>query len=111
MDKTLWFTRSDSFGPDPDVGGALFQAFRNSLHERLTEPTTFAFINRGVFLTLDDSPVLSSLQALEASGCRFLSCGTCLDFFGVRDRLAAGQVGSIPVLQELMIESTKVITL
>jgi hypothetical protein len=111
MDGTLWYARSDSLGADPAIGGALFQAFWNSLHERLTEPTTFAFVNRGVFLTLDDSPVRESLQALEATGSRFLSCGTCLDFYHARERLSVGQVGSIVLLQELMLQATKVITL
>jgi Ni,Fe-hydrogenase I small subunit len=80
-------------------------------HERLDEPAAIAFVNRGVFLTLADSPVLDALQQLAAGGSRMLSCGTCLDYFGVRDRLAVGEVGSIPVLQELMIAADKVITL
>ncbi|MCL4367860.1 MAG: DsrE family protein, partial [Actinobacteria bacterium] len=81
------------------------------LHERLGEPATFAFINRGVLLTIADSPVLDALQHLAAGGSRILSCGTCLDYFAVRDRLAVGEVGSIPVLQELMIAADRVITL
>lgn len=111
MAGTLWYVSSDSLGVDASIGTRLAQSFWNSLHERLQGPTTVAFVNRGVFLTLDDSPVLEALQQLTAGGSRVLSCGTCLDYFDVRDRLAVGEVGSIPVLQELMLAADKVITL
>jgi hypothetical protein len=67
-------------------------------------------LNRGVFLALDDSPVLESLRALEARGSRFLSCGTCLDYYEVKERLAVGEVGSMVLIQELMIAADKVVT-
>ena len=111
MPGTLWYVRSDSLGLDTTIGTRLAQSFWNTLHERLDEPATIAFVNRGVFLTIADSPVLDALQQLAGSGSRILSCGTCLDYFAVRDSLAVGEVGSIPVLQELMIAADKVVTL
>ena len=111
MTGTLWYITSDSLGADPTIGTRLAQSFWNSLHERLDEPATFTFVNRGVFLTVDDSPVVEALRHLAAGGSRILSCGTCLDYFEVRERLAVGEVGSIPVLQELMVAAGKVITL
>lgn len=106
----LWYIRADSLGVDETIGKRLVQSFWNNLPEKLVEPATFAFLNRGVFLTLDDSPVLESLRALEASGSRFLSCGTCLDFYQVKERLAVGEVGTMPLIQELMVTADKVIT-
>jgi hypothetical protein len=111
MSGTLWYMGSDSLGADTTIGTRLAQSFWNSLHERLDGPTTIAFVNRGVFLTIDDSPVLEALQHLAAGGSRILSCGTCLDYFGMRERLAVGEVGSIPVLQQLMVAAGKVISL
>jgi len=108
--QTLLYVRSDSLGADQEIGARLAQAFFNSLHERLDGTATVAFANRGVFLTLDDSPVLEGLRRLSEKGCRIYSCGTCLDYYRVRDRLAVGEVGSIPLLQQLMLEATKVIT-
>ena len=66
MAGTLWYVRSDSLGADETIGTRLAQSFWNRLHERLEEPTTVAFVNRGVFLTLDDSPVLEALRQLTA---------------------------------------------
>jgi len=110
MNTTLWYIRADSLGADEAIGRRLVQSFWNNLPTKLPEPATFAFMNRGVFLALDDSPVLESLRELEAAGSRILSCGTCLDFYGVKDRLAVGEVGTMPLLQELMIAADKVIT-
>ena len=110
MTSTLWHIRGDSLGADETIGTRLMQSFWNNLPEQLAEPATFAFLNRGIFLTLDDSPVLESLRALEAAGSRLLSCGTCLDFYQVKERLAVGEVGSMPLVQELMIGAHKVIT-
>lgn len=110
MTSTLWYIRSDSLGVDEAIGTRLVQAFWNNLPDKLSQPATFAFLNRGVFLTLDDSPVLESLRALEAAGSRILSCGTCLDYYQVKERLAVGEVGTMPLVQELMVAADKVIT-
>lgn len=107
---TLYYVRSESLGVDPDIGGRLAQAFWNSLHERLDEPATFAFANRGIFFALDDSPVLEGLRRLEKKGCPIYVCGSCMDYYGVRDRLAVGEPGSIPLLQQLMRDAAKVVT-
>lgn len=108
--RTLYYVRSESLGVDPEIGERLAQSFWNSLHERLDEAADVAFANRGVFLTLDDSPVLDGLKRLTEKGCRIYACGTCLDYYQVRDRLAVGEVGSIPLLQQLMRDAGKVIT-
>lgn len=107
---TLYYVRSDSLGADAEIGSRLAQAFWNSFHERLDKPAFFAFANRGVFFALDDSPVLDGLKRLQDQGCRLYVCGTCMDYYGVRDRLAVGEPGSIPLLQELMRDAAKVVT-
>jgi hypothetical protein len=111
MPGALFYVDSDSLGVDPVIGTRLMQSFWNSFGERLDGTVTVAFVNRGVLLTLDDSPVLASLRDLEARGCRLLSCGTCLDYFEVRERLRVGEVGSIPLLQELFFGADKVVSL
>jgi hypothetical protein len=107
---TLFYVRSDSLGTDPEIGRRLAQSFFNSLHERLDGGESVFFANRGVFLTLDDSPVLEGLRRLVQKGCRIYACGTCLDYYEVRPRLTVGEVGSIPLLQQLMCEACKVVT-
>lgn len=108
--RTLYYVRSDTLGTEPEIGRLLAQSFWNSLHERLAEPADVALANRGIFLALDDSPVLEGMRALEQRGCNIYVCGTCLDYYQARDRMAVGQVGSIVRLQQLMIEASKVVT-
>ncbi|MHB1345206.1 MAG: hypothetical protein ACYCX3_12735 [Thermoleophilia bacterium] len=110
MTAVLWYIRTDRLGVDETIGKRLAQSFWNNLPEELTAPATFAFLNRGVLLTLDDSPVLESLRTLEARGSRLLSCGTCLDFYEVKERLSVGEVGTMSLVQELMVAADKVIT-
>ncbi|MHB9149291.1 MAG: DsrE family protein [Thermoleophilia bacterium] len=107
----LWYVRSDGLGQDEKIGGRLIQSFFNSIGERVQEPADFFFMNRGIFLTLDDSPVLDALRGLESKGCRLLSCGTCLDYFQATERLSVGSVGSMAILQGLMVEADQVVTL
>jgi len=108
--QTLYYIRTDSLGTDPDIGGQLAQAFWNSFHERLEGVATFAFANKGIFLALDDSPVIEGLKRLAERGCPIYVCGSCMDYYEVRDRLAVGEPGSIPLLQQLMCDAAKVVT-
>jgi len=116
LTDTLWHINSDSLGEDREIGGRLIQTFWNSLEEQMEgqstfASSTFAFINRGIFLTLEDSPVLEALKRLEERGSLLLSCGTCLDYFQAKERLAVGEVGNMARLQKLMLSSSKVVTL
>jgi hypothetical protein len=72
-------------------------------------PKKLLFYNRGVFLTLNDSPVLQELQALEEKGLELLVCGTCLDFYKVRDRLAAGKVSNMFTILESQLQAHRII--
>ena len=74
-------------------------------------PETIIFFNAGVWLTLDDSPVIDDLRDLEANGMTILACGTCLNHFGITDRLAVGVVSNMYDIAETMLNAGKVVTL
>lgn len=100
---------SDRMGEgDPALGDILMRAFLQSLVQMET-PQKMVFYNRGVFLTLNDSPVLPELKGLEEMGVKLLVCGTCLDFYKVRDRLAAGQVSNMFAILESQIQAGRII--
>jgi len=48
------------------------------------------FINGGVKLTTETSFVLKELQEYERTGVTVLSCGTCLEHFGLTTQKAVG---------------------
>ncbi len=74
-------------------------------------PAVICFYTEGVKLVAEGSPVIESLQQLEAKGTRLIVCGTCLDYFGLRNRVAAGIVGGMNDILEAQWRAQKVITL
>ena len=55
--------------------------------------------------------MLEALQSLEARGVRLILCGTCLNWFGLTDRLRVGIVGGMTDIIEAQRLADKVITL
>ncbi len=107
--STVVVFASDRMGDgDPELGAILMRAFCQTIVQ-LSAPQKLLFYNRGVFLTLDDSPVLSELKALEEAGVSLLVCGTCLDFYKVRERLAAGQVSNMFSILEAQMQAGRII--
>jgi len=93
---------------DPELGAILMRAFCQTLVQ-LEAPKKLLFYNRGVFLTLADSPVLPELKGLEEMGVELLVCGTCLDFYKVRERLSAGKVSNMFAILEAQMQSDRII--
>lgn len=81
-------------GP-PELGYVLMKSFMLTLKELDPAPQTLIFMNTGVKLACTDSSVLEHLQAIEQKGTQILVCGTCLDFFGIKDQLQVGKVSNM----------------
>ncbi len=58
-------------------------------------PSQICFYTDGVRLCIEGSPVLSELRALEAKGVELVLCSTCLDRFGLANRVAVGIIGGM----------------
>ena len=89
--KILVFIPTDRMGfGDDELGKKLMISFIKTLKEMGDELWQIVFVNNGVKLTIDGSPVLEELKAYAADGLSILVCGTCLSHF---DLLEAKQVG------------------
>jgi len=75
---------------EPDLGEKLMKAFLNVLLESGELPARIIFMNSGVFLSTEGSPVLETLNRYRDQGTEILSCGTCLDYYGRKERLRVG---------------------
>lgn len=94
---------SPQFGNgERELGEILMKGYMYTLTETKPYPKALLFVNSGVSLTLEDSPVLEHLRKLESVGVQILSCGTCLDYYKVKDRLSVGGVGNMYAIVELM---------
>jgi selenium metabolism protein YedF len=94
---------SDKLGNGDDkLGTALMKSYMFALSESSMPPKTLLFVNGGVHLTTEGSDVLDSLRKMEDKGTEIMSCGTCLDFYNLKDKLVAGTVSNMYTIVEKM---------
>jgi len=74
-------------------------------------PAAICFYTEGVKMVIDGSPVLEQLAALEKKGVRLIVCSTCLNYFGLADKVKIGIVGGMTDILEAQLRAGKVITL
>lgn len=110
-DLTILFGK-DKLGEGSDeLGSILMKGYIYTLTEAIPFPSTLLFLNGGVKLTTEGSPVLDDLLKLQSEGVEILSCGTCLDYFGLKDKLAVGEVTNMYTIVEKLKNATNTITL
>jgi len=74
-------------------------------------PAAICFYTEGVRMVIDGSPVLEQLGALEKKGVRLIVCSTCINYFGLADRVKTGIIGGMADILEAQLRARKVITL
>lgn len=87
---------------DEKLGKALMKAFVFALTRQDTLPETVLCYNTGAFLTCEGADTLEDLKLLESEGVTVLTCGTCLDFYGLKEKLAVGGVTNMYDIVERM---------
>ena len=99
------FTQDVLGNGSPELGTILIKSFFISLLETNPQPRAILLLNSGVRLAVADSPVLPSLTALAERGVTVLSCGTCLDYFNLKDKLSVGAITNMfSILAELNVQ-------
>jgi selenium metabolism protein YedF len=83
---------------DDELGRKLMKTFINIIGMMDNMPSLIAFYNSGVKLTVKDSGVDDILMELEKRGVRMLICSTCIDYFGIGDKIAAGEKSNMFVI-------------
>ena len=84
------------------LGKALMKAFVFALTKQDVLPETILCYNTGAYLTTDGADTLEDLKLLESEGVTILTCGTCLDFYGLKEKLAVGGVTNMYDIVERM---------
>ena len=109
----VMFIGKDHVGEgDPELGHNLMKMALYTLSESEQPPSALLFMNSGVkLLTGDNEQTIEHVKALEAKGAEVLACGTCLDFYGLKDDLQVGTVSNMYDILEHMRQAPKVITL
>ncbi|HFC98579.1 MAG TPA: sulfurtransferase-like selenium metabolism protein YedF [Thermosulfurimonas dismutans] len=101
---------SDRMGEgDEELGRKLMVNFLQTLPQVSPLPQALIFYNRGVFLTVEGSPVLSALRELEGKGVKILSCWTCLSHYDLEDKLRVGQASNMYEILSLLMRADRVL--
>ena len=94
-----------------ELGRALIKSFLYALAQLEVPPVTLLFFNGGAKLTVEGSQSLDDLRALEEAGTEILTCGTCLDYYGLKDKLAVGSVTNMYRIAEILTTADRLVTL
>ena len=94
---------------DPKLGTSLMKAFVFALTKQDQLPETVLCYNTGAYLTCEGADTLEDLKLLESEGVTVLTCGTCLDFYGLKEKLAVGGVTNMYDIVERMENAEKIV--
>jgi hypothetical protein len=110
MEKgTVCLVTRNGLGEAPeDLQRILAVNFFGILADSDLSPETVLFYAGGVKLACEGSAIVESLRSLEKKGTRLILCRTCLDYFGLIDKVAVGSVGKMTDIVAALEEATKV---
>ena len=94
---------------DAKLGTSLMKAFVFALTKQDHLPETILCYNTGAYLTCEGADTLEDLKLLESEGVTVLTCGTCLDFYGLKEKLAVGGVTNMYDIVERMEKAAAII--
>lgn len=109
-DNTVVVVSSDRMGTGNDeLGKVLIKGFIFAVTQLDTLPKTMLFYNGGATLTAEGSDSLEDLKSLEAQGVEIMTCGTCLDYYGLKEKLQVGTVTNMYSIVETMAKAGRII--
>ena len=93
---------------DEQLGALLLRGFLYTLTEAEAAPARIILMNGGVRLAVAGSDSLVNLVRLAERGVEILACGTCLEFFQLKDALAVGRVTNMYEIAGLLLQGRTV---
>lgn len=109
-DRSIVVVSSAAMGTGNDeLGKVLMKGFIYALSQLDTLPEKILFYNGGVTLTTEGSDSLEDLKEMEAQGVKIYSCGTCLNYYGLSEKLKVGEVTNMYSIVEAMAGASKII--
>lgn len=93
---TVFVISSDTMGKGSDeLGAVIMKAFIHTAVELEAGPDVMIFYNAGVKLTAEGSDFINDLKELEKKDVKMLVCGTCVNYFNLTGKVAAGVVSNM----------------
>jgi selenium metabolism protein YedF len=112
MKSTIILFTSNGMGHGPeDLSKTLVQNYLGLLKEEKHLPAALLFYGEGVKLVCEESPVIDSLTTIESRGTKLIACKTCLNYYGLMDKVKVGQIGTMADILTFQLEANKVISI
>ena len=92
-----------------ELGQILMKGFIFALTELDELPSTVLLYNSGVKLSTEGSNSIEDLKTLQAQGVEILSCGTCLNYYDLTEKLQVGDVTNMYFILEKIAQADKII--
>ena len=107
---TVVVISSDRMGSGNDeLGKVLMKGFIYAVSQLEQLPKAMLFYNGGATITTEGSVSLEDLKSMEAKGVEILTCGTCLDYYNLKDKLAVGTITNMYSIVETMNGAGKIL--
>jgi selenium metabolism protein YedF len=105
---TVIFVSSDEIGTGGrELGTTLMKSFIYATAEADVQPSSMIFMNSGVRLVTENDETVENLIKLADRGVDILVCGTCLDFYKLKDGLKVGRVSNMYEIQSALISAPR----
>ncbi|MGL6153962.1 sulfurtransferase-like selenium metabolism protein YedF [Cetobacterium sp. SF1] len=109
-DNTVVVIASDVMGDgDRELGTTLIKGFIYTLSEMENLPKTIIFYNKGVSFVSEIESTIKDLKVLESRGVKIISCGACLNFYGLQDKVQVGTISNMLSIIETQMKATRII--
>lgn len=95
---------------DETLGKLLLKNFLYTLTESEDKPQKILLMNSGVKIAIAGAEALGNLQILASQGAEILVCGTCLDYYQVKEQLQVGRISNMYDISEAMLRAQKIIS-
>lgn len=96
---------------DGGLGKIFIKNFLSTLAEVENPPRKLLLFNTGAKLAVEGEETVPALESLEQAGVEILVCGNCLDFFGLKEKLAVGQVSNMYEIIQAMMEAANTVNI
>ena len=107
--KVAYLFDADHIGANMELGKVLMNGFLSAMQNLQNKNCAIVLISKAVRLSTTGSYVLEVLQDLEKMGFSILICGTCLNFYKIRENVRVGTISNALEILECMTGAAKVI--
>jgi selenium metabolism protein YedF len=108
-DEIVYLLDADYIGSNMELGEVLINGFMNAAASLEHTRCSIILVSNAVRLATKNSYALEVFEKLTQKGYRILICGTCLDFFKIRDNVAVGTISNALEIMQAMTTAKKVI--